>query len=55
MRKPSSAQLKQFSSNINNRGTGAGGSNTNKHGLPYEALTDLHTEYTIKNFDKNFN
>lgn len=52
MRKPSSAQLKQLSSNIKNRGTGAGGSNTNKHGLQYEALTDLHTEYTIQNIDK---
>jgi len=31
--------------NIVNRGTGAGGANTNRHGLPYEELTDLHTEF----------
>ena len=26
--------------NITNRGTGAGGANTNKNGLPYEEFTD---------------
>ena len=26
---------------IINKGTGAGGANTNKNGLPYEKLTDL--------------
>lgn len=30
-----------------NKGTGAGGSNTNKNGLPYEELTDLHTEFDV--------
>jgi len=30
-----------------NKGTGAGGANTNKNGLPYEELTDLKTEYTV--------
>lgn len=34
-----------------NRGTGAGGSNTNKNGLPYEALTDLKSEYTVISSD----
>jgi len=33
--------------NIENKGTGAGGSNTNKNGLPYEELTDLVNNYTI--------
>lgn len=32
---------------IKNRGTGAGGSNTNKNGLPYEELTDLDDRITI--------
>ena len=35
------------SNNIKNKGTGAGGSNTNKNGLPYEELTDLHDRITI--------
>lgn len=30
-----------------NKGTGAGGANTNKNGLPYESMTDLQDEYTI--------
>ena len=29
-----------------NRGTGAGGENTNANGLPYEAYTDLSDSYT---------
>ena len=33
--------------NITNKGTGAGGANTNKNGLPYEEMTDLKTEYTV--------
>ena len=33
--------------NITNRGTGAGGANTNKSGLPYEELTELKQKYTI--------
>lgn len=33
--------------NIRNRGTGAGGANTNATGLSYEAKTDLSTEYSI--------
>jgi hypothetical protein len=32
-----------------NRGTGAGGKNTNKNGLPYEYITELSTEYDIIN------
>lgn len=31
-----------------NRGSGAGGSKTNKNGLPYEELTALHTHYKVK-------
>lgn len=33
--------------NIINRGTGAGGANTNKNGLSYEQKTDLSSEYDI--------
>ena len=33
--------------NIINKGTGAGGNNTNANGLPYEKLTDLKSEYEI--------
>ena len=33
--------------NIINKGTGAGGSKTNKNGLPYEELTDLDDRITI--------
>ena len=52
--------------NIKNKGTGAGGSNTNKNGLPYEKLTDLNEYFTINencnfsqiitfnNYDKKF-
>jgi hypothetical protein len=29
-----------------NRGTGAGGANTNRHGISYERITDLATEFT---------
>lgn len=36
---------------VSNRGTGAGGSNTNKNGLPYEELTDLESEYTVISSD----
>ena len=32
---------------IKNKGTGAGGSNTNKNGLEYETKKDLSTEYDI--------
>ena len=32
-----------------NRGSGAGGSNTNKNGIPYEELTDLDDRITILN------
>ena len=53
---------------IKNKGTGAGGSNTNKNGLPYEDLTELREDenFTTKekskfssivifnNFDKPF-
>ena len=34
--------------NIPNKGTGAGGSNTNKTGLSYEELTDLKTEFNVE-------
>ena len=34
-------------SNIKNKGTGAGGSNTNKNGLSYEEITDLNDKITI--------
>jgi len=34
-------------SKLLNRGTGAGGKNTNKNGLPYEKLTELSTEYEM--------
>jgi hypothetical protein len=35
------------------RGAGAGGSNTNKNGLPYEEMTDLKTEYTVMSTEKH--
>ena len=41
---------------IINKGTGAGGANTNKNGLSYEELTDLSTNYVevgIVNNGKN--
>ena len=38
--------------NIINRGTGAGGSNTNKNGIPYEILTELNTEYNVISHNK---
>ena len=38
---------------IINKGTGAGGSNTNKNGLPYEESTDLSDCFTILEKDKN--
>jgi len=38
--------------NIKNKGTGAGGSNTNKNGLPYEELTDLNNCFTTIEKDK---
>ena len=38
--------------NINNRGTGAGGSNTNKNGLPYEEFTDLDNRITTQESGK---
>jgi hypothetical protein len=36
------------SNNIVNRGTGAGGANTNKNGLDYESLTQLSNMYYVK-------
>lgn len=33
--------------NIQNKGTGAGGSNTNKNGIPYEKITELDDKITI--------
>jgi hypothetical protein len=38
---------------IKNRGTGAGGSNTNKNGLSYENKKDISTEYNIINKNEN--
>lgn len=35
------------------KGHGAGGSNTNKNGLPYEEMTDLKSEYNIQSSDKH--
>ena len=40
--------------NMINKGTGAGGSKTNKNGLPYEELSDLRTEYKIISKEKHF-
>tara|TARA_X000000368_G_C22970864_1_gene685402 strand:- start:433 stop:990 length:558 start_codon:yes stop_codon:yes gene_type:complete len=41
---------------INNRGTGAGGAQTNVNGLPYEIITSLDTEFTvIRNINKYTN
>lgn len=37
----------EITENIKNRGTGAGGKNTNKNGLPYEQLTDLKSHYDV--------
>jgi len=39
---------------IENKGTGAGGDNTNKNGLSYEVITDLKTDFTIIKEDKDF-
>lgn len=41
------------STTILNKGTGAGGANTNANGLPYEQKTDLKTLYSSCNFIKN--
>lgn len=38
---------------VKNRGTGAGGANTNRTGLSYEANTDLSTEYTLTTPEPN--
>ena len=38
--------------NIKNRGTGAGGSKTNKNGLPYEEITELKDDERYKNTGK---
>ena len=36
-----------------NKGTGAGGANTNANGLPYESMTDLSDRYTVVNVNVN--
>ena len=36
-----------------NKGTGAGGANTNKNGLPYEGLTDLNTHIEVIKTNQN--
>lgn len=40
-------KFKKIISNIKNKGTGAGGKNTNKNGLPYESLTELSSELNV--------
>lgn len=40
---------------IKNKGTGAGGKNTNKNGLSFEKLTDLKTEYKVISNNKHHN
>lgn len=42
------------SGNIKNKGTGAGGKNTNKNGLSYEEMTDLTDRITILENNKFF-
>lgn len=39
--------------NIKNKGTGAGGSNTNGNGLPYEGMTELDDRITIMDKKKD--
>lgn len=41
------------STNLVNKGTGAGGANTNKNGLPYEGLTDLNTHIEVIQTNQN--
>lgn len=41
------------STNLVNKGTGAGGANTNKNGLSYEDLTDLNTHIEVIKTNKN--
>lgn len=36
-----------------NKGTGAGGANTNANGLPYESMTDLSDRYTVVDVNTN--
>lgn len=38
--------------NIKNKGTGAGGSNTNGNGIPYEKMTELDDRITVISKDK---
>ena len=38
---------------VTNRGSGAGGANTNLNGLPYEEMTSLETHYDIIESDNN--
>jgi hypothetical protein len=45
MERPKSTTNKKTT--IKNKGTGAGGSNTNKNGLSYEEITDLNDKITI--------
>jgi hypothetical protein len=42
------------SSKIVNKGTGAGGANTNKNGLQYEEISDLSSSYTVKTVNKQY-
>ena len=43
---PLETEIIEPTSNIINKGTGAGGANTNVNGLSYEEKTDLKTEYS---------
>ena len=45
--KSESKNAKNKETKIKNKGTGAGGSNTNNNGLPYEKLTDLDDKIKI--------
>jgi hypothetical protein len=40
-------ETETVSNKVFNKGTGAGGCNTNKNGLSYEVMTDLQSEYSI--------
>ena len=44
--------IQKNTNNIINKGTGAGGANTNKNGLLYEEKTNLEPLYATSIFDK---
>ena len=43
----SSESATNKATNIKNKGTGAGGSNTNGNGIPYEKMTELDDRITV--------